>query len=78
MGSFEESAEQDQTAHTCSLILLYTILKADPRSGTIGQRLIYPKTCNIGKLAVRKYMYISILDIPVNRTGDSKFLIPNF
>ena len=31
-----ESVEQDQTARTCSLILLYTLRKINPRSRTEG------------------------------------------
>ena len=34
-----ESAEQDQTARMCSLILLYTLRKINPRSRTAGQGL---------------------------------------
>ena len=29
-----DGAEQDQAAHTCSLILLYTLRKTNPLSGT--------------------------------------------
>ena len=33
-----DSIKQDQTARTCSLILLYTVRKMDPWSQTAGQR----------------------------------------
>ena len=42
--SAADSADQDQTARICQLILLYTIRKINPRLRKVRQELLYP--CN--------------------------------